>query len=702
MALIKYTDVVTNTRGDSLPDYRVQVVTSAGSEVEIYSDGSGTRFRDAAGNVVNYATASSTGKVEFYWTPATGQILQTLDTGGNLVDTDADFADKFVIANLAGEVPQDQVTNLPADLAAKADATATTAALATKVAAADLASSTGGSGVGLSDGATAQQAIAVAATPADMLALTGSLPAQATIRTANGFVYEVAPAVATDYDLVTAGGAQLYVLPSVEGKVSIEAFGCVGDGPASGIVTTGATDNTAALQKALNWQAKTKMGLVIPGRTFVVDGHLDCVNNASFNYDGLFVEGVGWGLNRPKSRLLFTSTDAEPLWTIGRIAPPDSAALLMSPTIKNIELRVAPTTRGSNPILRFQGVQNWVIDRCYFYGKCDQIDGTWWVGGHVKHTYFRGIAGGTGIISKDLGWGQGNFANVVGHTDCTFDQLDVWHDYRLGGRAIKFTECWVEPVAGYGSAASAGFSGDYETTYDKVWCGDANGTGTWITATGSRVALIECEILQGAVGVYIDTRDVSYVQGGVFSNKDASIRISCSKTSVRNARIACAYDNSVGIHCEQGYDIEIDHNSVYNSGGVTGTIAYKLDAGTRGTLRDKLQASPPVGTLVTNANTNGSWFIDTRQGLMQGGITTTIGSIPIAGSYSFNITVAGAKAGDEVVVVPPAALVDGFTFSGKVAADGAARVTIFNGSGSAGAPAPGSQTWSVRCTQKQF
>jgi len=148
MTLIKYTDVARNTRGDSLPDYRLQVVTSAGAGVDIYSDGSGTRFRDGSGNVVNYATANSSGKVEFYWTPATGQILQVLDTSGTLVDTDADFADKYVIANLAGEVPQASVTDLEDDLAAKA-------------AVADLSSSDAAKGAALvkrSDGLTVQDA----------------------------------------------------------------------------------------------------------------------------------------------------------------------------------------------------------------------------------------------------------------------------------------------------------------------------------------------------------------------------------------------------------------------------------------------------------------------------------------------------------------------------------------------------------------
>lgn len=51
--------------------------------------------------------------------------------------------------NLSGEVPQSSVTDLETDLAAKADATATTAALATKAAVADLASTDSAKGAAL-------------------------------------------------------------------------------------------------------------------------------------------------------------------------------------------------------------------------------------------------------------------------------------------------------------------------------------------------------------------------------------------------------------------------------------------------------------------------------------------------------------------------------------------------------------------------
>lgn len=147
--MIKYFNTVSNERGDVLANYRVQVVDSLGASVDIFADAGGTRFTDSGGNIVNYTEAQANGRVAFYWTPADGQVLQTLDASGNLVDAEADFANALVLENLPGNIGQDAVTNLVADLAAKADDAATTAALATKAATADLASTDAGKGAAL-------------------------------------------------------------------------------------------------------------------------------------------------------------------------------------------------------------------------------------------------------------------------------------------------------------------------------------------------------------------------------------------------------------------------------------------------------------------------------------------------------------------------------------------------------------------------
>ena len=121
MSRIKYFETITNSRGDSLANYRVQVVDSAGAIVTIYQDEAGTRFQDAAGNPVNFTVAGPAGKAEFWWEPASGQILQVLDAAGNLVDATDGFANKYVLTNLPGNIATAAVVGLDTSLAAKAE-----------------------------------------------------------------------------------------------------------------------------------------------------------------------------------------------------------------------------------------------------------------------------------------------------------------------------------------------------------------------------------------------------------------------------------------------------------------------------------------------------------------------------------------------------------------------------------------------------
>lgn len=137
----KYFTTLQNERGDVLPNYRAQVVDNTGAIVTIYEDKSGTRFTDSSGNIINYCTAEANGRVSFYFTAEEGQVLQTLDAAGDLVDSEPDFSDNLILDNLPGNIAQSAITDLTTDLAAKA-ATAT------------LSASTGASGIGFQSRAT--------------------------------------------------------------------------------------------------------------------------------------------------------------------------------------------------------------------------------------------------------------------------------------------------------------------------------------------------------------------------------------------------------------------------------------------------------------------------------------------------------------------------------------------------------------------
>ncbi len=160
----KFYETLTNLRGDVLFGYRTQVVDPTGAIVDIYKDRNGTRFTDSSGNIVNYAEASTdTGMAEFYWTAATGHILQITDSSGELARPPIiGVGDNYVLGNLSGDLPTTAIDGLDATLAAKADTTYVDTGLAEKVPTADLASTDTGKGaamVKLTSGGDVQEAI---------------------------------------------------------------------------------------------------------------------------------------------------------------------------------------------------------------------------------------------------------------------------------------------------------------------------------------------------------------------------------------------------------------------------------------------------------------------------------------------------------------------------------------------------------------
>lgn len=277
--MIKFYNTLTNTRGDSLPNYRVQVTNSAGTVQTIYADSGGTRFTDGDGNNVNYATADNNGFVEFYWTPAAGQVLQTLDTSGDLVKAVADFADQYVLASLTGPIAQSAVTDLVSDLAAKA-------------ATADLADeSTVGKGAELV--ARSGPAVATRALMDD-LNTTDHPYCYLTEAGREGTFKWDSSDLSTEVAADTQQG--IYVPPSsdatgasgawvrqYEGGVNIKWFGAVADWDG----TTG-TDNTTAINGAVSAINALGGGVVrVPEGAFRTTGNIKLL-------DGVYIIGEGY------------------------------------------------------------------------------------------------------------------------------------------------------------------------------------------------------------------------------------------------------------------------------------------------------------------------------------------------------------------------------------------------------------------------
>src|SRR5690606_32106002 len=115
----------------------------------------------------------------------------------------------------------------------------------------------------MADGASVQEAVAVAATPSDLLASTAQYTVGSTIRTANGFIYEVAPADASDAHVTTAGGVKLYVMADGDGPYNVAAFGAVCDG---------VTDVFDAVKAAWEHCLANGKSLYFPAGVYLVSG----------------------------------------------------------------------------------------------------------------------------------------------------------------------------------------------------------------------------------------------------------------------------------------------------------------------------------------------------------------------------------------------------------------------------------------------
>lgn len=165
----------------------------------------------------------------------------------------------------------------------------------------DLSGPTGASRIGMADGGTVQDAVAVAATPAALIAMTDQFPEGVTLRTADGFIYAVAASGVTDQDVTTAGGVKLYVVTGSDGRYNVVAFGAIGDG---------VTNDTAAIQAALD----TGKAVYVPDPpvTYLVDTLVLA--------QGQTVEGAGQ-FSGPTAayggKFQFTGNGVDPVFLLG-------------------------------------------------------------------------------------------------------------------------------------------------------------------------------------------------------------------------------------------------------------------------------------------------------------------------------------------------------------------------------------------------
>jgi hypothetical protein len=353
------------------------------------------------------------------------------------------------------------------------------------------------------------------------------------------------------------------------------------------------------LSNALNAAADQRARLFIP-ESKTISGTLTIANSASRKFDGLIIQGQASSLNTAGVELDFTDATGELLTFSAESA---AAAFLNRVRVRDLTIKASGSLNGT--LVRLQRVQNFAFENCYFYGTNASetlVDGNEWVDVNFRDCFFRDASIGVKTVSIS---GYTSFATVVKFSSCMFDDLTTSTDFSLAGRDVQFDQCIWEPTEA--GAASANLTGVFNSTFNNCWFGDADGTGTWITAAGEQVTIRDTECTSGAYAYDIDTSFTALIEGGRCSGATAGIKVqSTKKTTVRGVRILLTANNSIGIDVTAGLGHCLEDNDVVISGSPTGTVGYRLASGTTGVLRDR---SP--GTAATAVEDNsGRWNID--------------------------------------------------------------------------------------------
>lgn len=485
------------------------------------------------------------------------------------------------------------------------------------------------------------------------------------------------------YILAIAGAISRNVQDWIrERPISVKDVGAVGDG-----VTSDSSSLSAAFNAANGREIFVPSGQFLSPVPIVVDGALQA------GYDGMTVKGQGWDWTRRStggSELIFSGA----VGPLMKVQGNPALVHLNQVSIADLSLR-ATNAALVGAMFRLCHVANVTFKNCNFEANSA---GTLLEGDNLITVTFercRFYKAAIGVITQAIGGFGGAYANVIRFKHCWFDKLAKSTDFTYAGRTVVFEQCVWEPTEA--GAASPNLVGGHDATFSECWFGDANGGGTWITATGEKVYVRGCDITSGAIAVDMSTSFGGIVEGGNLSGTTCAVKLNATrKGKVIGARIILTANNSVGVDVTAGVQHVVEDNDVVESGAPAGTIAYRLAAATTGTLRER--KTNGADTIITNNAAAGAWTLETeslRKVVSIENISSRDPGNILAGTVGeFTTAVVGAEVGDAVVAVPPVGLNVGLIHCHFVSAADVVTTRLFNGT--AGAIDPAAANWRYR------
>lgn len=324
------------------------------------------------------------------------------------------------------------------------------------------------------------------------------------------------------------------------------------------------------------------------------------LTNVAGSFDGILVEGAGWDQASGGTEITLTGSTG-PLVTVA--AESSSAGFINRVTFRNISFHASSASL-TGALVRLLRCSDVLFENCYFYGSGagTLVEGCQWVTVRFRNCKFSFAA--TGVKMVAVSGFTPNFANVIKFEDCWFSELDTSADLTAACRSTVFDHCTFERANNLG-AAPVLVAGHSAAFTNGCWFGDANGTGTWITATGDILVVRDCEIGSAATAIDAQTLFKSTIESNSLNGTGIIVKQSGQKIVARDNRVILTANNAIGFDVTTGEGHVIEDNDVTISGGVTGTTGYRFAAGTTGVFRDMKPGN--AATTVTDNSTSGGF-----------------------------------------------------------------------------------------------